>query len=143
MGARSGDRPLQTLGPPAAAGRAVVSSRLTLRQRMWREWWMYLFLLPGLIYFVVFRYLPLLGNIAAFQDYSPVRGFRGSPFTGLENIRRLFTDPDLGIALRNTLAISLLQLVLFFPAPIVLALLLNTMLYDPLKRLMQSVLYLP
>jgi putative aldouronate transport system permease protein len=104
---------------------------------------MYLFILPGLLYFVVFRYLPLLGNIAAFQDYSPFLGFRRSPFTGLDNFRQLFTDPDVGGAIRNTLAISLLQLILFFPAPIALALLLNTMLHNPLKRLMQSILYLP
>jgi putative aldouronate transport system permease protein len=129
--------------PGAAAQQAPIRRGLTLRQRIWRERLMYLFILPGLLYFVVFRYLPLLGNIAAFQDYSPYLGFRGSPFTGLTNIRRLFTDPDVGIAIRNTLTISLLQLILYFPAPIALALLLNTMLYNPLKRLMQSILYLP
>src|SRR6476620_4954151 len=111
MGARPGERPLEGVGPRVAAGRTTAKSGLSLRQRVWRERWMYLFILPGLLYFVVFRYLPLLGNIAAFQDYSAVRGFRGSPFVGLENIRLLFTDPDLGAALRNTLAISLLQLV--------------------------------
>ena len=79
---------------------------------------MYLFILPGFLYFVVFRYLPLLGDIVAFQDYSPFLGFRNSPFVGLANFRALLTDPDLGLALRNTLAISLLQLVLYFPAPL-------------------------
>lgn len=121
----------------------TTSSRLSLRRRLWRERWMYLFILPGLLYFVVFRYLPLLGNIIAFQDYSPFLGFRGSPFNGLDNFRKLFTDPDVGIAIQNTLVISVLQLLLFFPAPIVIALLLNSMVYEPVKRLMQSVLYLP
>lgn len=103
---------------------------------------MYLFILPGLAYFVVFRYVPLLGNIIAFQDYSPFLGFH-SPWVGLANFHKLFTDPDVGIAIGNTLEISALQLILFFPAPIVLALVLHSMVSEPAKRLMQSVLYLP
>ena len=111
-------------------------------QRIWRERWMYLFILPGFIYFVVFRYLPLLGNVIAFQDYSPFLGF-DSPWVGLDNFRRLFTDPDFKTALSNTLLISVLQLIFFFPAPIILALLLNSMISERWKRTMQSVLYLP
>jgi putative aldouronate transport system permease protein len=103
---------------------------------------MYFFILPGLLYFVVFRYLPLLGNVIAFQDYSPFVGF-SSPWVGLANFRKLFTDPDVSVAIRNTIEISLLQLVFFFPAPIILALTLNSMISEPAKRLMQSVLYLP
>jgi putative aldouronate transport system permease protein len=103
---------------------------------------MYLFILPGLFYFVVFRYLPLLGNIIAFQDYSPFLGF-SSPWVGLANFHKLFTDPDVGVAIRNTVEISVLQLIFFFPAPIILALLLNSMISEPIKRLMQSILYLP
>jgi putative aldouronate transport system permease protein len=107
-----------------------------------REWWMYVFILPGFLYFVVFRYVPLLGNVIAFQDYSPFLGF-DSPWVGLDNFAKLFTDPDLFTALNNTLLISLLQLIFFFPAPIMLALLLNSMVNEPAKRFMQSVLYLP
>ncbi|MGI8690960.1 MAG: ABC transporter permease [Thermomicrobiales bacterium] len=125
-------------GAPRRAG----AKAMPLSARIWRERWMYLFILPGFVYFVIFRYLPLLGNIIAFQDYSPFLGFH-SPFTGLANFHQLFTDPDVGVALRNTLEISILQLILFFPAPIILALVLNSMLSEPAKRLMQSVLYLP
>jgi putative aldouronate transport system permease protein len=100
------------------------------------------FILPGFLYFVVFRYVPLLGNVIAFQDYSPFLGFN-SPWVGLDNFAKLFTDPDLFTALNNTLLISLLQLIFFFPAPIVLALLLNSMISESAKRFMQSVLYLP
>lgn len=103
---------------------------------------MYLFILPGFVYFVVFRYLPLLGNIIAFQDYSPFLGFH-SPWVGLANFRRLFTDPDVGVAMKNTLEISILQLLFFFPVPIILALMLNGMMSEPAKRVMQSILYLP
>lgn len=122
------------------AGKA--KGRTTLGQRIRRDRWMYLFILPGFLYFVVFRYLPLLGNVIAFQDYSPFLGF-SSPFIGLANFHKLFTDPDVGIATKNTLEISILQLVFFFPAPIILALMLNSLISEPLKRAMQSVLYLP
>lgn len=135
-----------TRGVTTAVGQRAAarsSRRAELWQRVVRERWMLLFILPGFLYFVVFRYVPLLGNIIAFQDYSPFLGFRDSPFVGLQNFRKLFTDPDVGIAIRNTLIISFLQLVLFFPAPIALALMLNSMVSERLKRLMQSVVYLP
>jgi len=103
---------------------------------------MYLFIVPGFIYFVVFRYVPLLGNVIAFQDYSPFLGF-DSPFVGLDNFAKLLTDPDFLVSLRNTLQISVMQLIFFFPAPIFLALLLNSLINESAKRFMQSVLYLP
>ncbi|MGI8856162.1 MAG: ABC transporter permease [Thermomicrobiales bacterium] len=127
-----------TTGTPGRAG----ARRLTLGQRVWRERWMYVFILPGLLYFVVFRYLPYLGNIIAFQDYSPYLGFH-SPWVGLDNFRRLFTDPDFHIALVNTLEISLLSLLFSFPAPIALALLLNSMVSERTRRLVQTIVYLP
>jgi putative aldouronate transport system permease protein len=130
------------ISPTTATG-ARKSTGTTIWQRLWRERWMYIFIIPGLLYFGIFRYLPLLGNIIAFQEYSPFLGFVDSPFVGLENFRRIVTDPDVIMAIQNTLSIAVLQLVLFFPAPIILALLLNTMVYEPVKRLMQSLLYLP
>jgi putative aldouronate transport system permease protein len=131
-----------TLVRTASPGRAVARPT-TLRTRIWRERWMYLFLLPGLLYFIIFRYVPLLGNVIAFQEYSPFLGFVDSPWVGLDNFAKLFSDPDVAVALQNTLEISLLQLIFFFPAPIALALLLNSMLNEHAKRFMQSVLYLP
>ncbi len=130
------------VGTPATPARGYRGFG-SLRRRMWRERWIYLMLLPGFVYFVVFRYLPLLGNIIAFQDYSPYLGFRASEFIGLDNFRKLFTDPDFKVALSNTLIISTLQLVFFFPAPIALALMLNSLASERIKRLMQSIVYLP
>lgn len=112
-------------------------------RRLWRDRWMYLFILPGFVYFVLFEYVPLIGNVIAFKEYSPFIGILDSPWVGLANFRELLTDPDVGIALRNTLVISFLQLGLFFPVPIALALLLNSLISEPIKRLLQSVLYLP
>ena len=128
---------------PAAAPRMSAQ----LGPRLWHtivaERWMYLFIVPGALYFLVFEYLPLLGNVIAFQDFSPFLGISGSPFIGLENFRHLLTDGDFKLALANTVTIELLQLVFAFPAPLVLALVLNSILNAPIKRLMQSATYLP
>jgi len=104
---------------------------------------MYLFIIPGFLFFVVFRYIPLLGNIVAFQDYSPYLGIFHSEWTGLQNFAALVTDPDVARAIENTLIINGLQLVFFFPAPIALALLLNSILSSTVKRVIQTIVYLP
>src|SRR6476661_4504110 len=114
-----------------------------LWQRMWRERWIYVLITPGILYFLGFQYLPLLGNIIAFQDFSPFLGFFDSPWVGLDNFARLFTDPDVGTAVSNTLIISLLQIVFAFPIPIALAIMLNNMISNKARRFLQSVLYLP
>jgi putative aldouronate transport system permease protein len=110
---------------------------------MVRDRWMYVFILPGVLYFLVFNYLPLLGNVIAFQQYSPFLGFQDSPWVGLDNFRRLFTDPDFKTALVNTIQIELLQLAFSFPAPLLLALLLNSIISERIKRSVQSIVYLP
>lgn len=104
---------------------------------------MYAFVLPGLIVFVVFAYVPLLGNIAAFQDYSPFLGFSQSPWIGFDNFTRVLADPDVLHALTNTLELSLIQIVFAFPAPIALALLLNSIVAPAIRRWLQSIVYLP
>jgi len=104
---------------------------------------MYLFILPGFVYFVVFRYVPLLGNVIAWQDYSPFLGVRGSPWIAWDNFARLLTDPEVANAVQNTLVISVLQIVFAFPAPILLALLLNSLVSERIKRVVQSIVYLP
>ncbi len=122
---------------------AVAHGRLSLGQRIWRERWMYLFIIPGAIFFLVFQYLPLLGNVIAFKDYSPFLGIVESPWVGLKNFQRLFTDPDFKLALTNTIQIELLQLAFSFPAPLILALVLNSIFSDRVKRTLQSIVYLP
>ncbi len=104
---------------------------------------MYAFLVPGLLFFLLFAYVPLLGNVAAFQDFRPLRGFGGSEWVGFDNFTTMLADPELVHALVNTLLISGLQIVFAFPAPILLALLLNSLVSDRLKRSIQSVVYLP
>jgi putative aldouronate transport system permease protein len=128
---------------PEDARASPGSSKTSAWRKIERERWMYVFIVPGFAFFVLFAYLPLLGNIVAFQDYSPFLGFRGSPWIGWGNFTALFTDPDFLQALNNTLVISLLQILVAFPAPIALALLLNSLLSERIKRTVQSVVYLP
>jgi len=132
--------PPQPLASPTAQKPTI---RVSVGQKLWRDRWMYAFMLPGLLYFLVFVYLPLAGNIIAFKDYSPFLGFRASPWVGLENFEKLFTDPDFKLALVNTLQIEALQLIFAFPAPLALALLLNSIISDRVKRSIQSIVYLP
>jgi len=128
----------------AAIGKGTLApSRVGLWRRIWQERWMYLFIIPGALYFLIFQYLPLLGNVIAFQDYSPFLGFTGSPWVGFANFSKLFTDSEFAVALRNTVVIELLQLLFSFPAPLILALILNSIISVRAKRAMQSIVYLP
>lgn len=104
---------------------------------------MYVFIVPGVLFFLVFAYVPLLGNVVAFQDYSPFRGIFGSDWVGMQNFLDLVTDDELRKALVNTLVIATLQIAFSFPAPIILALFLNSLLSERLKRSIQTVVYLP
>lgn len=99
--------------------------------------------LPLLTLLVVFVYVPLIGNVVAFQNYDPFLGFAESAFVGLQNFSVMFGDPQFWHAVRNTLVLTSVQLVLYFPVPIALALLLNSILSERVKRLMQAIVYLP
>ncbi len=105
--------------------------------------WLYLMLLPGLIYFIMFRYAPMGGLVIAFKNYSPFKGMWASDWVGLKNFVDFFNTPDFLRLLRNTLGISLLQLVLFFPAPIILSLFLNEVYHNAYKRVIQTLIYIP
>lgn len=103
----------------------------------------YLMALPGIIYFVVFSYLPMVGLIMAFQDYKPKKGIFGSPFVGFKNFTDFFSSIFFGRTLRNTLAISILELVITFPVTIIFALLLNEVKNQKFKRTIQTISYMP
>jgi putative aldouronate transport system permease protein len=108
-----------------------------------RDKYLYLLVLPGVIYFIVFKYIPMWGIIIAFQEYSPYLGVLKSEWVGLEHFIRFFSNPDFFILFRNTMMISLLNLVFFFPLPIILSLLLNELSNKVYKRSLQSIVYLP
>lgn len=104
---------------------------------------MYLLLLPGLIYFIIYRYLPMAGIAIAFKDFSPFLGFMDSEWVGFKNFARIFDSSEVIRVLWNTLVISFLQIVFAFPAPILLALMLNEVRRQAFKRVIQSIVYLP
>jgi len=104
---------------------------------------LYLMLLPGLLYFAVMRYVPLLGSIIAFQDYNIFRGFLDSEWVGFKWFQQMFEFVHFRRLLWNTLAISFYQLIFAFPAPIVLALLLNELRSMAFRRTVQTILYMP
>ena len=113
--------------------------RIYFRQQKW----MILLLLPGLVYFIVFKYAPMFGIMIAFQDFNPYLGFADSPWVGLKNFHNFFSSPDFFRILRNTLGISMLSLLLYFPAPIILALFLNEIRCEKFKRIAQTFVYIP
>jgi putative aldouronate transport system permease protein len=122
----------------------VTTGRVTLRDRLRRDRALLLLAMPGLLVLLLFRYVPLLGNIIAFEDYQPFLGIVQSAWIGLENFQVVVNgSPEFVNAVLNTLIITALQVLFVFPAPIALALLLNSLLSERLKRVVQSVLYLP
>jgi putative aldouronate transport system permease protein len=104
---------------------------------------LYLLSLPGILYFLIFKYIPLGGSLMAFQDYNIFKGFFASPWVGLEHFRIMFTYPDFMRILINTMLIALYSLVFAFPIPIILALLLNEIRKVMFKRTIQTVIYMP
>lgn len=100
-------------------------------------------MLPGLLYFAVFRYLPMFGLVIAFKDYDIFKGIWASQWVGLKNFRELFHSSDFWNVLTNTLKISFAKIVIGFPIPIILAILLNEMRSVRFKKVIQTLLYLP
>lgn len=128
---------------PLSGQRTFVTRSLRIRHLLWRKRYAYLLVLPGLLYFLVYRYVPMLGSIIAFQDYSPFLGFFKSDWVGLKHFVTIFEDQEVVRVLWNTLVLSFLQIVFAFPAPILLALMLNEVRSKIFKSFIQSVIYLP
>lgn len=114
---------------------------------IWKKYKMYYFLLlPGLLYLIIFHYIPLFGVIIAFKDYQPFMGVEGiftSPWVGFKHFKRFFDSYYCLNVIGNTLIISLYKFVFGFPAPIILALLLNEVRHEKFKRTVQTISYLP
>ncbi|RAU98946.1 sugar ABC transporter permease [Paenibacillus sp. YN15] len=108
-----------------------------------RDRYLYLFLLPAMSFFLLFKYVTLFGEIIAFKDFRLLQGIWGSPWAGLKHFRILFHSQDFWMILRNTLLLNLYNLIVAFPAPIVLSILLNEVRVNWFKRVVQNMLYLP
>lgn len=108
-----------------------------------RHYWLYIMVIPGVVYFLLFKYLPMLGITIAFKDYHPMLGFFDSPWVGLKHFERLFNNNDFIVLFRNTLLISLYKLIFTFPIPIIISLMLNEVRVSLYKRIVQSIIYIP
>ena len=104
---------------------------------------LYILVLPVLLFYILFCYKPMYGAIIAFQDYVPRLGISGSEWVGLENFKRFFSDIYFGRLMVNTLKLSLYDIIFGFPAPIILALLLNEVHNKFFKNVTQTITYLP
>ncbi len=117
--------------------------KLPLRLRMWNQRYLYLLVIFPLVWLIVFCYVPMSGLVLAFKDYKFSQGLFGSPWAGLKNFKNLFEDYYFPLIVRNTVMISILKMIFGFPAPVILAIMLNEMRCRWLKKTIQTVSYLP
>ncbi|MBS4191602.1 sugar ABC transporter permease [Bacillus sp. FJAT-49705] len=112
-------------------------------KRIVKDKYLILLLLPGILYFLIYRVVPMVGIVIAFKDYSAFRGFVDSPWVGLKYFKLIFQDTEVLRVIWNTLQISFLQIFFAFPISIVLALMINEVRNQFFKRVVQSIVYLP
>lgn len=117
------------------------AARLKRDLRMNKE--LYLILLAPLIWYIIFKYIPMYGTLISFQDYNMRLGITGSRWVGLENYRRFFSDPYFSRDIWNTISLSLKGIVVGFPIPIILALLINELTSKTFTKFVQTATYIP
>lgn len=117
------------------------------RSRVWKEIakhkYLYILVIPTILFYLLFTYVPMYGVVLAFKEFDYSKGILGSPWIGFENFRNVFENPDFIKAFRNTVLISFGRLLIEFPAPIILALLLNEVSQGRLKRVIQTIFTFP
>lgn len=126
--------------PGVTVGKRVKKGYL---RNMRKHWMLYVMILPGILFYIIFKYIPLGGSVIAFQNFQIMKGIWSSPWVGLDNFKFIFTYQDFYNVLRNTALIAFYKLVVGFPAPILLALLFNEVRKMLAKRFLQSLFYLP
>ncbi|WP_304944096.1 ABC transporter permease [Vallitalea guaymasensis] len=126
-----------------APKKIVKSNKRSVWKRICKYKILYLFLLPAIVFYFVFGYIPMYGVTLAFKDFRFDTGILMSPWVGLKYVRKFFTYFQFELLIRNSFVISFLKLLLGFPAPIILALMLNEVRINKFKRVIQTVTYLP
>ena len=120
-----------------------MKSSLLLNKWWYRDRYLYLFLVPVVLYFLIFRYLPMLGTVMAFQNFKIARGIFDSPWVGFKHFISLFSSTDFWGVLSNTVTFNIYLIAFGFPVPIILAILLNEIRSRYFKNAVQSILYIP
>lgn len=118
-------------------------SQRNIKKAIFKNWQLYLMFLPVLIYFIVFYYMPMYGIQIAFKNFSGSKGIWGSPWVGFEHFLRFFNSNNFGETIYNTITISLYSLIVGFPIPILLALMLNEVKNKFFKKTVQTITYAP
>ncbi|AIQ57805.1 ABC transporter permease [Paenibacillus borealis] len=133
------------MGNPLAASKPSISAvfRRQKLKRLARNRWLYIMLLPGLLYFITFKYVPMYGVLLAFKNYQPFLGFVDSEWVGMKHFDRFFGDPLFWKLLKNTFVLAAYNILFFFPLPIVLALMLNELRSQTYKKTIQTLVYIP
>ncbi|GAA0439116.1 polygalacturonan/rhamnogalacturonan ABC transporter permease [Virgibacillus salarius] len=111
--------------------------------RYFRQFDLQMMVIPGLLFIFIFNYIPMYGVLMAFQDYNIFEGMAGSEWVGFKHFERFFEDPRFLEIMRNTIVLSVLKILICFPAPIILALMLNEVRHMMFKRAVQTITYLP
>src|SRR5690554_3553293 len=112
-------------------------------RKIWKYKALYMLAIPGILYFIIFKYIPIMGTVIAFQDYNIFKGVFGSPWVGLEQFKRMLVYPDFLRILKNTLLINIYDITFGFTTPIILSLMLNEVRKVLAKRIIQTVVYMP
>lgn len=133
----------KAIAKPAISAEQKQKNKKQLRIQIKRHWMLYLFLLPCIVWLLVFCYAPMAGIVLAFKNYRFDLGIFGSEWAGLKHFRKFVTSPEFWMTIKNTLVITSLKLVVCFPAPIILALLLNEVKAERFKKTVQTLSYLP
>ena len=123
--------------------RQTAAPRRSFRKDWKRYRMVYLMLIPVVAYYIIFHYLPMFGVVIAFQNFKPAKGIDGSAWVGWKNFITFFNGPYAGRLIRNTILLSVYQIAVGFPAPILLALLFNELRCRPFKSLCQTLTYMP
>jgi len=121
----------------------IVPKKKSVFFRLMNQWELQLMVIPAIIFIFIFSYIPMYGIIMAFKDYNIFKGLAESPWAGWKHFNMFFTAPEFTQVMRNTLVISFLKFFIGFPAPIILALMLNEVRNMFFKRIVQTVSYLP
>ncbi|WP_447587767.1 hypothetical protein [Microbacterium lacticum] len=138
---------MTTQSPPTSIERAAPPPRHSRVgahvRRALRSWQLYVLLAPAVLYIVIFKYWPMYGAQIAFRDYNPALGFSGSPWVGLDHFIRFVNSFQFWRLIENTLTLNALGLLIAFPVPIILALVVNQLQSERFKKFTQTVLYSP
>lgn len=134
---------MRTFRKKSAAALAVPVNKMSWGRNIQKYWPYYIMVLPGIIYMVIFKFIPMLGSVIAFQDYSVFKGIFGSEFVGMENFKKLFNYSDFQRIFSNTLILGAYKILFVFPIPVLLALMMNEVRNAKLKKVIQTAVYIP